>query len=53
MDKKPESDDYINLRKLLPRHAPKTEAELDQRVGKMYRSILGTISNVTGFDVQK
>ena len=51
MDKKPESDDFLNLRKLLPRYAPKTEAELDQRVSKMYRSILGTISNVTGFDV--
>ena len=51
MDKKPESDDFLNLRKLLPRYAPKTEAELDQRVSKMYRSILGTISNITGLDV--
>ena len=51
MDKKPDSDDYLSLKKLLPRAAPKSEGELDQRVLKMYKAILGTVSNVTGFDV--
>ena len=35
MDRKPDSDDYLSIRKLLPRSAPKTEGELDMRVHKM------------------